>query len=154
MYVTPRLVIGGRETCGAHAGAMIHACKKCHRFFLGYQKALPQDHPNYLFVEHENDLYINMIDPHEARYFRPSLFTTAVEFIDRHIEKNPVAIHCERGLSRSPSVALVYLASTGMVANSSFDEARAQFSELYPSYAPGEGIETFLRQSWEVLIHG
>lgn len=63
-------------------------------------------------------------------------------------------IHCNEGLSRSPSLALLYLASSNEAIDcQSYTSARQEFSEdYYPQYSPGGGIRTFLQQNWVELI--
>lgn len=43
---------------------MIHACKSpCHQQAVGYRGSLVVSHPNYLALQQEHDLYLDIIDP-------------------------------------------------------------------------------------------
>ena len=110
--VFPNLFIGTERECfftQRDDWGVIHACKSpCHQRALGYRGSLPKDHPNYLVYERENHLFLNIIDPNEP-LFMPPLFTASLDFIEKHISKRKVLIHCNEGLSRSPSLALLYL---------------------------------------------
>ena len=59
-----------------------------------------------------------------------------------------VIIHCNQGLSRSTSLALVILATSGALPSASYAEARAAYEALDPRYAPGEGVRLFLERHW------
>lgn len=129
--------------------AVVHAAKTCHSRYLGYRGSLAKTDPNYLFVERENDLYLNLIDP-VLPLFMPESFSQALSFIDRH--PDGILIHCNEGLSRAPSLALVYLASWGEIANGSYNEARKSYLKLDPLYAPGQGIVKYLTAHWADVI--
>ena len=126
----PHLFVGTIEECRldqTDALAIVHACKSpCHQQVLNYRGSLPENHPNYLVYEKGNHLFLNMIDP-PAPLFKAPLFTKSLEFIKRHIREREVLIHCNHGLSRSPSIVLLYLAKrTSAIRNES--SARALIS--------------------------
>jgi predicted protein tyrosine phosphatase len=61
-----------------------------------------------------------------------------------------VLIHCNHGLSRSPSIGLLYLARHTDVLRGPFDQAEAAFRMLYPPYNPMPGIRGFAMEHWAV----
>jgi hypothetical protein len=123
--------------------AIIHACRfPCHQKLIG---AVNNQHPNYLFYETEKDLYLNIIDPEEPLFFKET-FNTALSFIERHIEKRKVIIHCNNGQSRSPTIAMLY-----MFGNLPYREAQDKFSEIYPYYDPGYGIDWYMKLNWNIF---
>lgn len=151
--------VGDQTDCNPLASdwcATVHACKHpCHQRVIGYHNSISPQHPNYLFWESRMDLYLNIIDPPQP-LFKLETFTTALAFIKRHWHAgNPILIHCNQGESRAPSIALLFLASeTGIITNASYDQATAEFIQLYPKYKPGQGIQTFLRQHWlDLMAH-
>lgn len=153
--VYPNLFIGTERDCfyaQRDDWAVIHACKSpCHQRVLGYRGSLPKNHPNYLIYEREYHLFLNMIDPNEP-LFMPPLFVASLDFIERHISKRKVLIHCNEGLSRSPSLALLYLAKRAKVINGkSYGAAVEDFIKLFPSYRPGRGIALYLHLHWKKL---
>lgn len=131
--------------------AIVHACKEpCHRHAAGYTaRSLPSGHADYLAVERGRHLYLNMIDPPVPLFQRES-FARFFDFTDRQIAARRVHIHCNQGRSRAPSLALLYMAKRGMIAEESYEAARAAFAEKFP-YEPGAGIAAFLEENWERL---
>lgn len=136
--------------CGAES-ALVHACKEpCHRAGVGYaSRSLDKDHPHYLSLEQGRHLYLNMIDPPQPLFQRAS-FARFFDFVDRHIETCPVLIHCNKGESRAPSLALLYMAKRGFLPDENYAAARAAFETRFP-YKPGRGIAAFLTQHWNEL---
>ena len=148
------LFIGNDKDCMAHDFATVHACKTCHKKSLGYTNALPQTHPKYLVNENGTHIYLNMVDmlkEFSAEFTNP-MFKHAIDFIHHHIKDRKILIHCNQGVSRAPSVGLVYLASIGELPNQSFDAAAMPFMKLYSDYIPGNGILLYLRRNWDYLM--
>ncbi len=141
---------------GCHSGtalrAVVHGCKiPCHQKAAGYQGTLDAAHPHYLAKDDAYNLFLNIIDP-PVPLFKLESFRIFMEFMDRQCAENrPVFIHCNQGQSRAPSLTLLYAAKRlGLFPADSYEAARAAFEKKYP-YAPGGGIETFLRKNWQLL---
>ncbi|MFC1803526.1 hypothetical protein ACFL0D_06110 [Thermoproteota archaeon] len=150
-----KLFIGNEQDCffaERTNWAVIHACKHlCHQQAVGYKGNLPDTHPNYLTLERGNHLFLNMIDPH-IPLFKQKLFDDSLTFIQKHIEKRNVLIHCNLGFSRAPSIALIWLAKrTEIISDDSFQAALNEFREMYPLYQPGRGIVTYLSTMWDKI---
>jgi len=150
-----RIFVSNELSCtnGNDKLAVVHACKSpCHQSAVGYRGKLEDTHPNYLVLENENNLFLNIIDP-SIPLFKPPLFSHFLVFSGRHWEKGQkLLIHCNQGESRAPSLALLFLAKKlEVIPNDSFIEARFEFEKLYPRYRPGKGIETYFSQHWENL---
>lgn len=153
--VYKNLFVGGDEDCRAVAGksnwATVHACKTCHVRKLGYSGSLPQDHPNYLVLEEGPDLYLNIVDMYDidAKYTDP-MIQKAFQFIDKHLASGNVLIHCNMGASRSPTIAMLYLAKKSIISGS-YDQALKEFQERYPIYFPGTGMTNYCKEHWDRL---
>jgi hypothetical protein len=83
--ISDRLYVGNEYDCreGDDEWAIVHACKSpCHQRAVGYRGKLRSSHPNYLVLEEENDLYLNIIDP-PVPLFMPPLFTSFLKFAGR-----------------------------------------------------------------------
>lgn len=150
-----RLIVANDLSCclGNEGLAVVHACKSpCHQKALGYTGNLSSAHPNYLALERENDLFLNIIDP-PAPLFMPPLFVSFLGFANKHWRQNKkILIHCNQGESRAPSLAMLFLAKgVAVLPDSSYAAARAEFEKLYPRYNPGRGIETYFSKNWAVL---
>lgn len=63
----------------------------------------------------------------------------------KKVEK--VLIHCNQGISRSPSIGLLYLAVKGIIKNENYNIAKEDFIKIYPKYEPS-GIKEFLEINW------
>ena len=105
--------------------AVVHACKiLCHQRKLHYSGNLPSTHPNYLICEEENHLYLNIVDMDRILpRFTDIIFFKAIEFIEKNISTKQILVHCNVGQSRSPAIALVYMAKNGLITNSSYIDA-------------------------------
>ncbi len=153
--VYQNLFIGNQYECfyqNRYDWAVIHACKSpCHQRALGYKGSLSPTHPNYLIYEKGNHLFLNIIDP-PGPLFKKPLFIRSLDFIDYHISERKILIHCNHGLSRSPSIALLYLAKKLKVINDdNYIAAVSDFRKMYPYYQPGTGIAIYLSKNWQVF---
>jgi protein-tyrosine phosphatase len=139
--VSKNLWISDIEGCKrTDNSAIIHAAK--HPCFERIVGAVNNQHPHYLFLETENDLYLNMIDPEEPLFYKET-FDVALKFIEKNIEKHKVILHCNEGFSRSASIAMLYLFK-----EISYRDAQEKFVELYPYYNPSYGIDWYMKMNW------
>jgi predicted protein tyrosine phosphatase len=150
--ISNRLFIGSQGDCVPldNSWVTVHACKTpCHQMALRYQGNLPSDHPHYLALEQGSDLYLNMIDP-PTPLFMPQLFTHFLDFAGQHFqEEKNILIHCNVGLSRAPTLALLFQAKhQRAISQESFDAAKADFENAHPFYRPNDGIQIYLREHW------
>lgn len=132
--------------------AVIHAAKyPCHVRFTGSGK-LPKEHPDYLAFIRPFDLVLNMIDP-DIPLFKSETFAMARAFARRHMAKGtPLIIHCNKGNSRAPSLALLIMAKDmDLIDPSDYNSARKDFKSFYLWYSPGRGIEQYMREHWKEL---
>lgn len=157
--VHKNLFIGNGDSCMYNSTvdiALIHACKHpCHVNAVGYKGNLSPSHPYYLIYEKGKHLFLNMVDM--EREFHPKytnpIMTASINFINKNIVDNTVLIHCNQGQSRSPSIALVYLAIKKEINSQSYDLASLEFKEKYPNYYPGNGISAYLTKNWSFLMN-
>jgi len=153
--VHERVYIGSEALCrnGAADMAVVHACKTpCHQRAVGYTGSLPKTHEHYLVMRHPFDLFLNMIDPPQPLFKLP-LFTEFLLFAAEHWDAGrSLAIHCNQGESRAPSLALVFLAKhLRVLPDNSFAGSAGAFRIRYPAYRPGVGIQRFLTDNWTAL---
>jgi hypothetical protein len=150
--VRDRLWVGNLHDCedAASDWAVVHACKDpCHKLAVGYSGSLPDNHEHYLAYHSGRHLFLNMIDP-PVPLFKAESFRRATAFIAENIGQRNVLVHCNHGLSRSPSITLLWLAKATMeIPGATYEEARTAFQSLYPEYDPGLGIQTFLATRWD-----
>jgi hypothetical protein len=152
------IFIGTEQNCrydSPEGWAYIHACKHpCHTRIVGYNGSLPRTHPNYLIMEKGNHLALNMVDMEIelSPIFTNPIIISAIKFFETHIPSKKILIHCNQGLSRAPSIALIYLANKGIIKNGTFNEAFHDFIELYKLYQPGKGIGLYINRNWNTLM--
>jgi hypothetical protein len=149
------LFIGNENDCFLDirkGWVVIHACKSpCHQRAVGYRGSLPKNHPNYLIKEQEFHLFLNIIDP-DKPLFMPQVFTVSLDFIKKNISQRKVLIHCNNGISRAPSLALLYMAKRAKtISNENFLAAKMEFNKIFPAYSPSKGIELYLTKNWNEL---
>jgi hypothetical protein len=156
--VYPHLWVGDeydyRENGDQRGWYVVQACKEpFHREALGYTgRAAPKDHPEYLFAYRGTRLILNMVDADDPRYFPDEMIEEALSFLDDLIvnKRGSVLVHCNTGESRAPSLAMLYLATRAPgFPNLLFHAAEKQMKQLYPPYAPHEGIRQYMQQHWE-----
>ncbi|MDE2025157.1 MAG: dual specificity protein phosphatase family protein [Patescibacteria group bacterium] len=113
-----------------------------------------KDDPCYIMCSHGNQiLSLNWVDGAKHLYDwegkgveNMKKILTWIEYQLDHNRK--VIIMCNQGLSRSPTIALLYMAKVlKSLNNNSFASAAKDFKELYPEYAPG-GIGDFVNEHW------
>jgi len=153
--VYERLFVGSEYDCfhTKDGWAVVHACKSpCHQRAIGYRGSLPKNHPNYLILERDNNLYLNMVDP-PVPLFKLQTFIAFLRFAEKHWNdgKN-ILIHCNQGESRAPSLALLFLAKIlKTIDGTDYDSAAKAYKRIDPYYMPTAGIQTFLRENWNGL---
>ena len=131
--------------------AVVHSCKEpYHRNLLGYTgRGAPKDHPEYLFAERPNRLYLNLVDVPDPAFIAKEIIDKAIDFIKKHIDKQPVLVHCNLGMSRSATIGLLYLASIGYFKGMDFHTAEQKYINMYPGYRPSSGMRGFAVKNWE-----
>ena len=134
---------------------VIHACKSpCHQRAVGYRRNLNKNHPNYLILEKEKHLYLNMVDMNTmlSHDYTEPIIKAALNFIDRNINSKNVLIHCNQGNSRAPTLALLFLAKRkNILPNNNYGKAKIEFMKLFANYIPGIGIDRYLENYWNDL---
>jgi len=150
------IYIGGRADSQLRTDpdwAVVNAAKTVHCEIMGWGNVTPRDHPNYLSFEDGQLLSFNWVDGAAFLYRMsgPEAFTRALDFIEQWSATKNVLINCDQGQSRSPTVALLYLAKRlHVIPDGSFEEARQAFQALHPNYAPS-GIAEFVAAHWDQI---
>lgn len=154
--VYPNLWVGNQESYELrvknHPGwVTVHACKEpYHRKVLGYSgRSAPNTHPEYLVAIRGSELALNMIDADNPKYIPKALVDAALKYIDENLNKGlKVFLHCNQGMSRSPGIALLFLAQKGLFLDLSYDNAKEEFRKVYPNFLPAGGVDGYCRLHW------
>ena len=159
--VYDRVYVGNQEDCVDEQTilddwAVVHACKfPCHARAVGYtgKSKISKKHPNYLSVEHNDHLYLNLIDTLQP-LFLPASFDIFLKFAEKkYAEGGTLLIHCNQGMSRSASLALLFLTkSLEVLPPTKYEEAVEAYRKFDPLYAPNFGIHLFLSHNWKYLL--
>ena len=121
---------------------IIHACKEPYLKQSGYV--------NNHCVILGNRLILNLIDADDVKYINKTTVNAAIRFIHLSLHDNhKVLIHCNKGHSRAPVIALLYLLCNGDIQASNAYDAEDQFIKLYPSYHPNPGMRQFLYDNFD-----
>ncbi|MCA9423370.1 MAG: dual specificity protein phosphatase family protein [Nitrospira sp.] len=159
--VYPNLFVGNESDYeftvkGQDGWWIVHACKEpYHRQELGYRgRGAPKDHPEYLIARRSHRLILNLVDVDNPAYIAKEIVDAALAFVDEGLcNNNKVLIHCNQGQSRSPTIALLYLArQTDQFQRNSFPEAEEKFRRIYPLYQPALGMRQFAAINWDSYV--
>lgn len=154
--VFKNLFVGGQDHEVAVRGQpgwfIVHACKEpYHRDALRYSgRAASKDHPEYLIARRPGRLILNLVDVPDVNYILPEIIDPALETIHQHISSSKVLVHCNQGMSRSPTIAFLYLLKfTDVLPRQSAENDLQEFQKLYPPYAPAKGMADYARLNWQ-----
>lgn len=131
--------------------SILRCCKEGpggHRDTLDYTTQAAPKGAKYLAVDQRNRRALNFIDPKDPNFIPVEMINKGLDFIDRRLQAgDKVLVACNRGHSRGPTTALLYLRSIGELAGN-FHHSENIFRVLYPGYDPGIGMRTFASQNW------
>jgi hypothetical protein len=155
--IIPRLFVGDAADApkakekGFAIAAMCKECPDGHRATLGYKTPGATKGPDYFFVERGKHFAGNLIDVDDPDFIRPEVINPALAFIKKHYENGEkVLVHCEKGHSRGPTTAFMFLRSIGELPYG-FKRSEKIFKTLYPKYSPAVGIHSYARTNWVEL---
>lgn len=84
--------------------------------------------------------------------FTEPIVSATLDFVEEHRGEQQVLIHCNKGQSRSPALAMLYLAKrTSEISDRSYGDARQEFQDFYPRFQPDRGVDAYLRDYWSAL---
>jgi len=156
--IHPNLYVGHQDDYeyqvkGQDGWAVVHACKEpYHRQLLGYTtRGAPKDHPEYLFAERGDRLYLNFVDADDPAYIPKEIVDKALKFIHEKLSgEKKVLVHCNQGESRGPGIGFLYLLRhTDALPKTSLADAQAAFRQIYSAFYPSGGISGFIAAHWE-----
>lgn len=133
---------------GTPKWSVVHCAKEpYHREALGYETpGAPKDHPDYLYARRGNELCLNMVDARSPEFIPLAMIKAAISFIYSELKLGrQVLVHCNRGESRGPTVAFLYMARD---LDLDFKKAEKNFYKKYSVYNPGPGCREFAIQNW------
>jgi hypothetical protein len=130
---------------------VVHACKEpYHRQVLGYSgRGASKDHPEYLIARRTGCLILNLVDVNDVNFIAPEIVDAALTDIHHNIKTSKILVHCNQGMSRSPTIAFLYLLKHSDIFSGLDHPASVQrFHGIYPPYAPAQGMADYVRANW------
>lgn len=104
--------------------------------------------PEYLWAERGDKLYLNLVDPPTINYVPHELMVKAVDWVERYISAGDVYVLCNQGMSRSPTIAFLYMKKAGLLPDG-FEGAIKRFKEIYPIFQPGGGMLQYIQSQYD-----
>lgn len=153
------LHVGGRSDFLAvghdQSWARVNVAKTVHGQILGRIPA--RGDRNYIFFEDPEQglMSVNWVDAPSPTLFKwtePAGLVRILDFIEsqRDLGKK-VLVSCDQGISRAPTVGLLYASKRlGIIDSTSYGAAHQEFVGLYPMYRPS-GIGRYVDQVWEQI---
>ena len=140
------LFVGSAADTYKFSGSILH-CAKEPWFVEAKEKGfvpLSESYNTVIRIAY-NEMSLNLVDAADKKYFNDVTINPGLEFIsERMAEGDAVLVHCNLGISRSPSIALLWMWEHGYL-DKEFRYALPQFKELYPAYQPGNGVWQYLK---------
>lgn len=131
--------------------SFLRCCKEGpsgHRDLAGYRTPGAPKGDHYLLIRKGNTLALNMIDVDDPSFVADEMVKAGLQFIKERLETgDKVLVACNRGHSRGPVMALLYLRSVGELPQP-FLKAEHIFRTLYRKYDPGKGTRQWARSHW------
>lgn len=147
LYVGPLSALPFAKECGF---SILGCCKyPLHQQNARLAKAdedgylsISRDEPEYYYAEREHALYCNLVDSKDMDHIPDCTIERALNFIPDEISQGrKVFVTCNSGISRSPSIVMMYLIREGYFdLFDTFEEAVKQFKMKYPMYSPNRGF--------------
>ena len=136
------LFVGNDSDVPGFSGSVLHCARD-----PWFPKNLPDS--KLVWRASEYEMMLKMVDAADAKYFSDEMVNPGLDFItERFAAGDVVLVHCNQGLSRSPSVAFLWLHEHGFL-DKEFRYAVPQFKEIYKDYNPNPGIFQYLKNRIE-----
>jgi hypothetical protein len=156
--VIPNLYVGGDtdyEKVEDRSGWSFLRCCKFgpggHKDTLGYTTNAAPKGPDYLAAtaQRGHRMALNFIDVEDPNLIPQKMIEQGLQFIEKRREAgDKVLVACNRGHSRGPTTALLYLRAIGEMPGN-FITAERIYRTLYPKYNPAQGARQFSRSHWD-----
>ena len=145
------LFVGPGADTYKFAGSILHCARDpwfveaCKSFVMPISYTFPSCH-NTVVQPCYNEMALNMVDAQHPKYFSDEMINAGLDFItERLAEGDAVLVHCQEGISRSPSLTMLWLFEHGFLSDD-FKNACVEFKELYPPWKPNHGIFEYMRR--------
>ena len=130
--------------------AVIHAEQEMHRRYVDTHRLVFKD---AILTPGGNELYLAFEDAMKVDQVNTGCIRPALDFTHKHLTQGrKVLIHCLAGVSRSPTIAMLYLLQyTDVLPKTNIFDAIFSFSEIYPLYHPNDGLFAYAAKFLEEI---
>lgn len=154
--VTDGLFVGGMESPElmdeGDELSVVHVCDDATFLKVLRLEEYPDESVN--FVKASSKLVLKVTNGDSPDAYDVGLFKEALAFVSEKLApEHNILLYGENGKSRAPSIALLYMASKGIIAKDSFEKAESAFKKKhYSAYEPSSGLREFMKANWTVLV--
>ncbi|WP_051418465.1 dual specificity protein phosphatase family protein [Mesoplasma seiffertii] len=90
-------------------------------------------------------IILNIVDIHDVNYLSERPFVAGLKFLIEN-EESDIYVHCQLGVSRSPSLVFIYLVTQKFIKADNFSDAIVEFIDnFYPYMKLNQGVFDFLK---------
>ena len=139
-------------------GVFLHCAKHpYHCKMVGYSGNLKPNHTNYACIRKENRMALNLVDmdTFDEKYLPhyKTMLSKAFHFLDDHVLNwRSVLINCNQGVSRGPTIGMMYVARLGAWGFVDFKETVERFRNIYPKYEPSLSMSSIAENLWNEFV--
>ena len=131
---------------GRDGWVVLQACKyPYHKQAIGDINEIDESHPEYFYAHRDNRLILNILDGDFEESYWDFIINYSIKFLKENFGKFKLMIHCNYGISRSSSIALLFLVEMGFLDGENFNEVEEKFKKIYPRYSPSRGINNYIK---------
>lgn len=161
MEVYPNLFVGDdvafQKLQGKPGWSFLRCCKEGpggHRQLLGYSTLGAPKGTHYLWAKKGSVLALNLLDLSDPNFIDEGMVNRGLDFIEKRLNAgDKVLVACNQGLSRGPTMAMMYLRRIGDLPEG-YRAAYKIFKTIYHKYDPGAGVQQYAKAHWNQLMKG
>lgn len=155
--ISPNVFVGGDEDYEKIKNDKSWVALRCakygpggHQQTLEYHTLAAPEGENQYWVERIRLMSLNLLDLDDPDFVPVEAVQKGLDFIKDHVNDHKVLVACNSGISRGPTMGLMWLKTIGRMPYA-FARAEMHYSAIYPKYSPGTGIRQFARMHWAAL---
>lgn len=146
-HISNNLYLGDQYSQPQDITCAVRATNTFYYYFKNKHRDKIIDHNDYLL--YENTIDLNLDDGFIVEEISVEAIKAAIAFLLEHEPKEKVYVHCQRGVSRSPTVVFIYLVITKQIDKPTLSTAIEQFiTKFYPNMSVNDGVYQLLEQNF------
>jgi hypothetical protein len=126
-----------------------------HQQTLDYHTPAAPEGDEHFVVKRERLMALNMLDLDDPNFVDPEMIKAGLDFVrEQLLSEQKVLIACNQGVSRGPTMGLMFLKYIGDLPNISWLRSVYLYHHMYRGYDASQGIAQFARSHWSALGEG